>query len=267
MLTGKTREGDSDMTLKVRMIALAAAILPLACEAMSSPPATSAQALRLGAAVKRLDGGKLESLPTGSLYFRVIHFVQPVGYIVNSTQHVPGFIFVESGLHRLLLKGQQPIEVASGEAKFIQSVTHSHLNPGTDPCSWYFIALWQSSARSQPLVDPIASIVFESADLAPGLRQGAYSQVLRQVTLQRYGHSEAHEFGGMAVLFVLQGSLSVRSMQGGAVDIVAGHGAAFPPNVAIQEVNVATGESAYLELLTTAAGKEFEIPLHQPPGG
>jgi len=255
------------MTLKVRMIALAAAILPLACEAMSSPPATSAQALRLGAAVKRLDGGKLESLPTGSLYFRVIHFVQPVGYIVNSTQHVPGFIFVESGLHRLLLKGQQPIEVASGEAKFIQSVTHSHLNPGTDPCSWYFIALWQSSARSQPLVDPIASIVFESADLAPGLRQGAYSQILRQVTLQRYGHSEAHEFGGMAVLFVLQGSLSVRSIQGGAVDIVAGHGAAFPPNVAIQEVNVATGESAYLELLTTAAGKEFEIPLHQPPGG
>jgi hypothetical protein len=37
--------------------------------------------------------------------------------------------------------------------------------------------------------------------------------------------------------------------------------------VAIQEVNAAPGETAYLELLTTAAGKEFEIPLHQPPGG
>jgi len=48
--------------------------------------------------------------------------------------------------------------------------------------------------------------------------------------------------------------------------MVAGDGAFYPPNVAIEEVNAATGETIYLELLTTAVGKEFEIPLPQPPG-
>ena len=255
------------MTLKVRIIALAAAILSLACGAGASPPGPDARALAYGAAVKKLDGGRLESLPTGAMYFRAIHFVQPAAYTINSTQHNPGFVFVESGLHQLQFKGQPPLELASGEAKFIQSVTHSHLNPGTEPCSWYFIALWPGSTRSQPLVDRIASLVFESADLVPGLRQGPYSQVLREVTLRREGHSEAHEFGGMSVFFVLQGSLTVRSTQGRAVDIVAGSGAFYPPNVAIQEVNAATGETIYLVLLTTAIGKEFEIPASRPPGG
>jgi len=71
----------------------------------------------------------------------------------------------------------------------------------------------------------------------------------------------------MSVFFVLQGSLTVRSTQGRAVDIVAGSGAFYPPNVAIQEVNAATGETIYLVLLTTAIGKEFEIPASRPPGG
>ncbi len=254
------------MMVKARVIALAAAILPLACGPATSPPVTNAQAMSYGAAVKKLDGGKLESLPTGALYFRVIHFVQPAGYTIHSTQHVAGFVFVETGLHRLLLQGQPPIDLASGEARFHQSVTHSHFNPGTEPSSWYFIALWQSAARTQAPVDPIARPVFESGDLAPDLRQGAYSQVLRQVTLKRYGHSEAHEFGGMSVFFVLRGSLTVRSAQGRAVGMAAGDGAYYPPNVAIEEVNAATGETIYLELLTTAVGKEFEIPLPQPPG-
>src|SRR5262249_56159629 len=85
---------------------------------------------------KKLDGGRLESLPTGAMYFRVIHLVQPAAYTINSTQHNPGFVFVESGLHQLQFKGQPPPELAPGEAKFLQSVTHSHLNPGTEPCSW-----------------------------------------------------------------------------------------------------------------------------------
>src|SRR5215470_18083051 len=103
MPSGKSgRQEDSYMTPKVRMIALAAAILPLACEAMSEPPATDVQALAYGAAVKELDGGKLEALPTGAVFFRVIHFPQPGGYAITSRQHNPGFVFVESGLHRLL---------------------------------------------------------------------------------------------------------------------------------------------------------------------
>ena len=200
-------------------------------------------------------------------FFRVIHFPQPGGYTITSRQHNPGFVFVESGLHRLLFEGKQSVDLAAGEARFIQSVTHAHLNPGTELCSWYFIALWSSSVRSQPLVDRIASPVFESEDLVPVPSQGAYSQVLRLVTLRRDGRSEAHQFGGMSVFFVLRGSLTVRSARGRTVDMVAGQGAFYPPNVALQEANGATGETTYLEMLTTAVGKEFEIPLSQPPVG
>jgi len=112
---------DTEMTLKVRIIALAAAILSLACGAGASPPGPDARALAYGAAVKKLDGGRLESLPTGAMYFRAIHFVQPAAYTINSTQHNPGFVFVESGLHQLQFKGQPPLELASGEAKFIRA--------------------------------------------------------------------------------------------------------------------------------------------------
>jgi len=42
------------MMLKARVIALAAAILPLACGPATSPPVTNAQAMSHGAAVKKL---------------------------------------------------------------------------------------------------------------------------------------------------------------------------------------------------------------------
>jgi hypothetical protein len=53
------------------------------CTFRMRSPATVApnpEALARGAAVKAIDAGKLDSLPTGPVYIRFIRFPQPVGY-------------------------------------------------------------------------------------------------------------------------------------------------------------------------------------------
>lgn len=249
-----------------RAVALATTLLFTACGSQASPP-TDASALSSGAAAKSLDAGKLDSLPTGGVFVRVIKFVQPAGYTIQSKQHVPGVVYVESGVHRLTLEGQAPIDLAVGQAIFHLSITHTHFNPGPGSSTWYFIALWPSSSRGQPKVDPIAQPVFQSDIFSPEqLPQGVYSEVLRQVTLAGSGRSEAHKFGGLAVFLVLQGSLVIRSSQG-SVTLDTDQGAAYLPGVSLQEVNSADGQTVYLEMLTTAFGREFEVPLSQRPKG
>src|SRR5437879_2607127 len=168
----------------------------------------SAEALARGVAVKTLDAAKLDSLPTGPVYIRMIRFEQKADKVINSKQHVASVVFVEAGVHRLILNGQPPIDLTAGQAKFHQSVAHTHLNPGPDPSMWYSIAIWPSSARGQPLVDPIASAAFESDDISRApLSQVAYSEALRQVSLARGGTSGAHRFGGLVDFYVMTESV------------------------------------------------------------
>jgi hypothetical protein len=242
--------------------------IALALSACSAPAtaAPNAEALARGASVKTLDAGKLDSLPTGPVYIRMIRFAQPAGYVINSKQHVPSVVYVETGVHRLILNGQPPIDLVAGQAKFHQSVTHTHLNPGSDPSVWYSIALWPSSARGQPLVDPVARAAFESDDIASEvLPPVAYSQVLRQVTLAKAGTTGAHRFGGLAGFYVLTGSVTIRSAHRPPVTLDVGQGDAFLPDVALQEMNAGPGQAVFLEFLTTAVGRDFEVPLQQPP--
>lgn len=214
-----------------------------------------------------LAAGKVDSLPTGPVYIRFIRFPQPAGNLIPSSQHQPGFVYVESGVHRLTLAGQSPIDITAGQAKFHQSVTHTHFNPGPGPSVWYFIALWPSAARSVPLVSRIAQPVFESSDFAAGvLPGGSYSQVLRRVDLQPNGATEAHEFGGLSAFFVLSGSVTIRANHQAPTTLASGHGAAFLPGVGLQELNTGSSSAALLEFLTTPDGSEFEIPLRSPPG-
>jgi hypothetical protein len=252
--------------MKTKLIA--ALTLALALSACSAAPSatSNAAALARGAAVKTLDAGKLDSLPTGPVYIRMIHFAQPAGYVINSKQHVPSVVYVETGVHRLILNGQPPIDLMAGQAKFHQSVTHTHLNPGPDPSSWYSIAIWPTSAHGQPLVDPVARAAYESDDIAREvLPQVAYSQVLRQVTLATLGTTGAHQFGGLSAFYMLTGSVTIRSAHRPPITLGVGQGATFLPDVALQETNAGTGPAMFLEFITTAAGRDFEVPLKQPP--
>jgi len=249
---------------------LAIAMVLSACSVASSVSSTTsnADALARGAAIKTLDAGKLDSLPTGPVYIRMIRFAQPVGYVINSKQHVASVVYVETGVHRLVLNGMPPLDLMAGQAKFHQSVTHTHLNPGPgDPSAWYSIAIWPSAARSQSLVDKIARPTFESDDIAfESSPQVAYSQVLRLVTLTPLGTAGAHRFGGLAALYVLTGSLTIKRAHQPPVTLGAGEGLAVLPDIALQETNAGPGQATFLEFITTAAGKDFEVPLQQPPG-
>lgn len=247
------------------VMTIALAISACSSAAPSAQNAVNPEALARGAAVKTLDAGKLDSLPTGHVYVRMIRFPQVPGYVINSKQHVPSFVYVEAGVHRLILNGQSPIDLVAGQAKFHQSVAHTHLNPGPDPSVWYAIALWPSSARGQPLVDPIAKPAFESEDMVPEASPQGYSQVLRQVTLAKSGTAGAHQLGGLSAFYVVTGSLTIRSAHGPSVTLTAGQGRAFPPDIALQETNAGPGQAMFLEFLTTPVGKDFDVPLSQPP--
>ncbi len=115
--------------MKTKLTVLMAIALALsACSA--APTATlNAEALPRGVAIEALDGGKLDSLPTGRVYIRFIRFEQQPGYVINSKQHVPSIVFVETGVHRLILEGQ-PIRSRIPRLKVTISPTmHCHKWP------------------------------------------------------------------------------------------------------------------------------------------
>jgi len=248
---------------KLRLAVLAVALV--ACGS-AAPSATNPDALPRGEVVKKLDAGQVGSLPTGPVYIRFVRFVQPPGYVINSKQHVPSVVYVDSGVQLLVLAGEPPVDLVAGQAKFHQSLTHQHLNPGSVQSVWYSIAVWPSSARGQPLVDPIARAAFESDDFdRASLPQVAYSEVLRQVTLAGGGTSGAHHFGGLAAFYVLSGSISIKSAHRSSLRLGVGQGAAFLPGTDLQETNAGPNQAIYLEYIVTPVGEEFEVPLSQPP--
>ena len=249
--------------VKLRLTALAALLVACTSAASSS---SNPDALPRGAVVKKLAAGQVDSMPTGTVYVRFVRFAQPPGYIINSKQHVPSVVYVETGTHRLILAGQAPFDLAAGQAKFHQSVTHQHRNPGSELTVWYSIAVWPSSAHGQPLVDPIARPAFESGDFdRASMPQVAYSEVLREVTLAGSGTSGAHRFGGLAAFYVLSGSISIKAAHRPAQTLGPGQGAAFLPDTDLQETNSGSSQAAYLEFIVTAVGKDFEVPLQQRP--
>jgi hypothetical protein len=251
----------------MKLTALVAIGLALSACGAAPSLAPNTKALPRGAAVKTLDAGKLDSLPTGPVYIRFIRFAQPVGYDIVSKQHVASVVYIEAGTHRLVLNGNPPLDLVAGQAKFHQSVAHVHINPGpVDPSVWYSIAIWPSSARGQSLVDKTAQPTYQSDDIArESLPQVAYSQVLRQVTLAKLGTAGAHKFGGLAAFYVLTGSLTIKSANRASVTLGADEGVYFLPDVALQETNVGSGQTVFLEFITTAVGRDFEVPLQQPP--
>ena len=249
-----------------KLIALLTIAFSLSACSATATAGPDPAALAHGAAVKTLGAGKLDSLPTGPVYIRFIRFVQPAGKVIPSKTHVASFVYVETGAHRLTLGDQPPLDLLAGQATFHQSVTHTHLNPGPDPSVWYSIALWPSSARGQPLVAPIAHAAFESSDIVREvLPQVAYSQVLRQVTLAKLGTTGAHRFGGISSFYVLSGSVTIRSANRPSVTLGGGEGVYFAPDVALQETNAGPGQAVFLEFLTTPVGRDFDVPLQQPP--
>lgn len=261
VITARARLSSASL----RGLLIAVAVIIAGCSGGGTHE-SNPKAFAHGATINKLDAGTIDSLPTGAVLIRFVRFSQPPGYVINSKQHVPSVVYVETGVQQLVLAGQPPVDIAAGQAKFHQTVTHMHLNHGSGESVWYSIAMWPNSARAQPLVDPIARVAFESQDFdRTALPPVAYSEVLRQITLTTLGTTGAHRFSGLSTFYVLSGSVTIRSAHRPAVTLGTGQGAAFLPGVDLQESNTGADPAVFLEFFVTPVGKDFEVPLQGPP--
>jgi quercetin dioxygenase-like cupin family protein len=203
--------------------------------------------------IDELAAGQLGSLPTGSQFARMVVFHQSPRQTVPSKKHQAGIVYVDTGLQLLAYTGGQSVDIAGGAAVFLKSVAHSHTTLGPGDSTWYFIALWPSVQRSNQLVGG-AQIAFETTDIPSTiLPPGSYVETLRRVTLQAAGRSPAHRFGGLEVVFVLDGTLTVRVAGHSPLQLIAGEGTSVAPSTATQEL-AGSSKAVYLAFFVTPPG-------------
>jgi quercetin dioxygenase-like cupin family protein len=215
--------------------------------------------------VDELAAGQLGSLPTGGQFGRIVVFHQSPHQSVPSKKHQAGIVYVATGLQLLSYTGGQSVNISEGMAVYLKSVEHAHTTLGPTDSTWYFIALWPSVQRSNPLVGG-AQIAFETTDIPSStLPSGSYTETLRRVTLQAGGRSAAHRFGGLEVVFVLDGTLTVTVAGHSPVQLNAGEGTSVAPATATQELAGASTKVVYLAFFVTPDGVPFESNVTSAP--
>jgi uncharacterized RmlC-like cupin family protein len=232
----------------------------------SSNPA----ALARNMSVDLLVAGKLDALPTGSQFVRVTQFIQKPGVVAASKKHQVGIIYQQNGTQTLTYEDAQNnptshVAIAAGTAVWCLSVFHTHANNGTIPNEWYFLALWPSDDQS---VVPSGISAYQTALISQSaLSPGAYSETLRAVTLQAGGQSTAHTLGGLEVIYLLSGTLTVNVAGQPPAHLVAEPkkvGTYVAPDTATQEFNTGSTAATYLEYLVIPSGKAIQRDLSQP---
>jgi quercetin dioxygenase-like cupin family protein len=224
-------------------------------------PAVSAHLM----SVDELAAGRLGSLPTGSQFARMVVFHQSPHQTIPSKKHQAGIVYVETGLQLLTYTGGQSVDISGGTAVYLKSVAHSHTTVGPTDSTWYFVALWPSVQRSNQLVTG-SQIAFETTDIPSSiLPPGSYTETLRRVTLQVGGRSPAHRFGGLEVVFVLDGTLTVKVAGHPPIQLIAGEGTSVAPATATQELAAASSKAVYLAFFVTPLLAPFETEVTSAP--
>jgi mannose-6-phosphate isomerase-like protein (cupin superfamily) len=223
----------------------------------ASGAATPVSTRAVGAHVDDLAGGRLDALPSGTLFVRVIRFVQPPRSRFASKKHQPGFVYQVSGDQVLALAGGPTVRLAPGQAYYHLSVAHTHINPGAGASFWLFLALWPSAARAQPNVNPLAQISYDTRDLTPRPATGPYSESLQLVSIDTAGHTASTERTGMQVLYGLSGRLRLR-VGHRTRTLGPGSGTYVAPRTALQ-VFATGGPAELLDFTVTPVGQPFEV--------
>lgn len=254
----------------LRNSSVLAAVVMAVCACGSSAPsepdlAAAAHLIR----IDELAAGKLDALPTGSQFARIVVFHQAAGQTFPSRKHQAGIMYVDTGMQRLTYIDGQSVDVGSGTAVYTKSAEHTHTNISAADSTWYFIALWASLQRGAPLVVAASQVAFETTEDIPSstLRAGSYIETLRRVTLQAGGRSAAHHFGGLEVVFVLDGTLAVHVAGHASVRLTPGQGVYVAPATATQELAATSGPVEYLAYFVTLQGRTFETDLTSAPRG
>lgn len=262
------RHGGSFNWLRRTWIAtlsvVSVAVVACGGTAAATPPADSSLALSHLMAVDELAAGQLDALPTGTQFVRIVMFHQAPNQTIASKKHQAGIVYVDTGLQRLTYTGGASVDIAAGTALFLKSVEHSHTTLPPTLSTWCFIALWPSEQRPTPLKGSTAA--FDSQDIpSTTLSPGTYVETLRKVTLQPGGRSPAHRFGGLEVVFVLDGTLTVKVAGQASLELTAGSGTYVAPGSATQEVSSGSSKVDYLAFFVTEQGKPFETALTSVP--
>jgi quercetin dioxygenase-like cupin family protein len=239
----------------------------VACGAAAvTGPTLSESAKSSGMTVSELAAGELGSPPTGKNYVRIVKFVQGPNQSIASKKHQAGFIYVQTGLQQLTYTDSDTrVQIAAGTALFLQDVNHSHQTLPGATSTWYFIALWPDTLQSATLVPP-STLVFKTEDLpSTAMPPGSYAETLRSVSLQPGGRSPAHIFGGLEVVFVLDGTLKVDVAGQAPQRLPAGQAIYVPAHTLTQEVAVGAQKVDYLAYFITQHGTAFETDATSAP--
>src|SRR5262249_38954138 len=95
----------------LQLVALVVVTLAAACDRVDASVGGSTAASASRARTSDLAGGRLPALPSGPLYIRVVDFSQDAGSAFTSHQHVPGIVYVQSGVQRLVIVDAPSIEL------------------------------------------------------------------------------------------------------------------------------------------------------------
>ena len=236
--------------------------------ASASGPTSGVPATSSGMRFSELAAGELGSAPTAKQFLRVVKFVQAPGQSIASKKHQAGILYVQTGEQQLTYTDEgTSVDIPAGTALFLQDVNHAHKPLPGALSTWYFIALWPDTAQSATLVAP-STLVFQSEDLPPtALPPGSYTDTLRNVSLQAGGRSAAHLFGGLEVVFVLDGTLRVDVAGKAPVQLPAGQATYVPAHTLTQEVAVGSQKVDYLAFFITQHGTAFETDASSAPPG
>ncbi len=236
------------------MRGLVCAALLAACGGPSAPgPASQAR----GYSYEELAAGRVDALPSGPQFIRINSFMQAPGSSFPSKTHQPGIVYQLEGVQRYQPVVGPATDIHAGEAHFQRTEAHTHINIGTDENHWYQFALWPSAARTQPLSVP-SMVVYETEDIPPSQLAAPTIETLRLVTLQANGHTALHSHGGLEVIFVLDGTLSVAIDGQTSTTVSAMQGVLEPPATMVQETNTGSGSLRYLAFFVTPVGVPFE---------
>lgn len=215
----------------------------------------------------KLADGPLDALPTLPLFINVLDVPQPPASPIQHA-HIAGFVYAVTGVHQLTVAGATAArDIKPGEAVFVPgNVAHTHANPGATPSEWYFMGLRNTGARSGSPLFPGQTTLYETPDLpVTAFPAGKYVEQLNVATLDKGGRSASHKHGGVEVLIILDGTVSLRVAGQQPQALTKGKGALVPPNTTLQVTNAGDGPAKWLAYFVTLDGTPFSTNVDTVP--
>lgn len=231
------------------------------------PPATAtvSPAQGVGFDSSILASGRVDALPSGTLFANIISITQPANSSIPAHSHVAAFIYEASGIQTLTFQGGPTSwTLQPGSAMFLPNqIMHTHANPGNSSNLWYVIGLRPRGVSTTP-PNVTAQQIFATPDL-PSSAPGAYFEVLRVATVQQGGRSPAHQHSGLEVVLVLGGTFTLHSLGHSPQTLTVGQGAYILPNTPLQLLNTGKGVGHYLAFLAWPVDQPFQTNVTQAP--